>query len=324
MGAMIAGVAISVIASAIAGQMGADAQEKAANIIKSATEQEKQELQSYYDQQFGAGSYNNQIQQLGMGAMNSYNDLVKNADWDRFVDGADAYVAPEAFKFTAEDLNSDPSYKFRLQQAQDALAQNQVAAGLNLSGAAAKEMSDRTSDYASQEYANAYNRAYTNYSDKVNRDYTSWKDRASMFTNNLNNQLSALAKEAGWGVQANETQGQAFGQLAQAIAQLTGQGAQASAYGSTAGQTAAANTVNNAGQLIGSLVASYTGKGQNTSYGNTPTANQASATISGWNQALGNSDNVLSSGNVDLNNLNSDQVSEIVQKYLGGNQSSYL
>jgi len=71
------------------------------------------------------------------------------------------YTSTGPFQFTAEDLKSDPSYQFRFQQGQEAINRGLGAAGKRFSGNRYEELLKYGQDMASQEYANAFNRALT-------------------------------------------------------------------------------------------------------------------------------------------------------------------
>lgn len=128
--------------------------------------------------------------------------------------------------YTGQDIYSDPSYQFRLQQGQDAIQSSAAAKGGLLSGATLKALQGYGQDMASQEYQNAYNR--------FNADQT--------------NQYNRLSNLVGVGQNAAAQQGNYGAQTAQAVANNTMAGANAQA----AGQIAAGNrTANNFGALLG-------------------------------------------------------------------------
>lgn len=215
MGAMIAGVAISAIVSAISGYMGAEAQKEAYEIMAKASDRERAMLESAYNEAYGPGSYNSKMQELGLKAGQQYYDRVNDtAAWDRYVEGEKAYKGPEEFSFTAEDLFSDPSYAFRRQQGIDAIDQSNAAQGLNLSSRAVKDVENFASDLASQEYQNAYARKFGEYRDNRDFDYGAWKDRATQYYQNLQAQLAGLANVSNQGVTASLAQAEGLKGLA--------------------------------------------------------------------------------------------------------------
>jgi hypothetical protein len=133
--------------------------------------------------------------------------------------------------YTGQDIYSDPSYQFRLQQGQDAIQSSAAAQGGLLSGATLKALQNYGQESASQEYGNAYNR--------FNADQT--------------NRYNRLSNLVGVGQNAAAQVGNAGAQTAQAVADNTMQGANALA----AGQVANANNWSNTANNLGSMATSY-------------------------------------------------------------------
>lgn len=133
--------------------------------------------------------------------------------------------------YTGQDIYSDPSYQFRLQQGQDAIQSSAAAKGGLLTGATLKALQNYGQESASQEYSNAYNR--------FNADQT-----------NRYNRLSSLV---GIGQNAAAQVGNAGAQTAQAVANNTMAGANSIAAGQVASANNWANTANN----LGSMATSY-------------------------------------------------------------------
>lgn len=133
--------------------------------------------------------------------------------------------------FTGQDIYSDPSYQFRLQQGQNAIQSSAAAQGGLLSGATLKALQNYGQESASQEYGNAYNR--------FNADQT--------------NRYNRLSNLVGVGQNAAAQVGNAGAQTSQAIANNTMQGANALA----AGQVANANNWSNTANNLGSMATSY-------------------------------------------------------------------
>lgn len=236
---LIAGIAVSTLASAISGAMGAKAQKEAYEKLAKASEQERAEFKKAYDQAYGSGSYNAQMQELGSQAGRQfYNALNDNAAWDKYVNGERAYVAPEDFSFTERDFTDDPSYRVRLKEGLEALDQSNVASGLNLSGAAIKATNDYAQDQASKEFGAAYNRAFQRYTDDRNFDYNAWKSQADQYYNNLLQKLQGLGQVSNQGVQANSAQAQALQALANSNASSMQQQATAQGAANMAGTSA--------------------------------------------------------------------------------------
>ena len=111
--------------------------------------------------------------------------------------------------YSGQDIYSDPSYQFRLQQGQDAIQSSAAARGGLLSGATLKALQGYGQDMASQEYQNAYNR--------FNADQT--------------NRYNRLSNLVGIGQNAAAQVGNAGAQTAQAVANNTMSGANAQAAG---------------------------------------------------------------------------------------------
>lgn len=128
--------------------------------------------------------------------------------------------------YSGEDIYSDPSYQFRLNQGLDSIQSGAAAQGGLLSGATQKALMNYGQDAASQEYSNAYGR------------YTA--DQA--------NQYNRLANLVGVGQNAAAGVGNAGMQTAQAIGNNTMAGANAQAAGTIA---AGNKTANNFNTLLG-------------------------------------------------------------------------
>lgn len=133
--------------------------------------------------------------------------------------------------YDGQDIYSDPSYQFRLQQGQDAIQSSAAAQGGLLSGATLKALQNYGQESASQEYGNAYNR--------FNADQT--------------NRYNRLSNLVGVGQNAAAQVGNAGAQTSQAIANNTMSGANSIA----AGQVANANNWSNTANNLGSMATSY-------------------------------------------------------------------
>lgn len=133
--------------------------------------------------------------------------------------------------YTGQDIYSDPSYQFRLQQGQNAIQSSAAAQGGLLSGATLKALQNYGQESASQEYSNAYNR--------FNADQT--------------NRYNRLSNLVGIGQNAAAQVGNAGAQTSQAIANNTMAGANALA----AGKIGSANAWTNGAQQLGSLATAY-------------------------------------------------------------------
>ena len=133
--------------------------------------------------------------------------------------------------YTGQDIYSDPSYQFRLQQGQDAIQSSAAAKGGLLTGATLKALQNYGQESASQEYSNAYNR--------FNADQT--------------NRYNRLSNLVGVGQNAAAQVGNAGAQTSQAIANNTMAGANSIA----AGQVGSANAWSNTANDLGSMAAAY-------------------------------------------------------------------
>jgi len=133
--------------------------------------------------------------------------------------------------YTGQDIYSDPSYQFRLQQGQDAIQSSAAAKGGLLTGATLKALQNYGQESASQEYSNAYNR--------FNADQT--------------NRYNRLSNLVGIGQNAAAQVGNAGAQTAQAVANNTMAGANSIA----AGQVGSANAWSGAANNLGGMAAAY-------------------------------------------------------------------
>ena len=203
-GAAIAGGAMASSASNKAAKTQAASADKASQIQQANFEQTRKDLMPYSDA--GKTSLNQLMGQMGSNGYFNQN-------------------------FTGQDIYSDPSYQFRLQQGQDAIQSSAAAQGGLLSGATLKALQNYGQESASQEYSNAYNR--------FNADQT--------------NRYNRLSNLVGVGQNAAAQVGNAGAQTSQAIANNTMQGANALA----AGQVGSANAWSNTANDLGSMAAAY-------------------------------------------------------------------
>lgn len=87
---------------------------------------------------------------------------------------------PAAFSFTNQQMYQDPGYAFRLSEGQKALDRQAAARGGLISGGALKAAGRYGQDMASQEYQNAFNRAFTGYGTDVARENQLYNRQASL------------------------------------------------------------------------------------------------------------------------------------------------
>lgn len=203
-GAAIAGGAMASSASNKAAKTQAASADKASQIQQANFEQTRKDLMPYSDA--GKTSLNQLMGQMGSNGYFNQN-------------------------FTGQDIYSDPSYQFRLQQGQDAIQSSAAAQGGLLSGATLKALQNYGQESASQEYSNAYNR--------FNADQT--------------NRYNRLSNLVGIGQNAAAQVGNAGAQTAQAVANNTMAGANSIA----AGQVGSANAWSNTANDLGSMAAAY-------------------------------------------------------------------
>ena len=133
---------------------------------------------------------------------------------------------PGAFKFGAGDYQADPGYAFRLSEGQKALERQAAARGGLISGGALKAAQRYGQEMGSQEYQNAYNRAFTGYGTDVARENQLYNRQAALAgigqtsTNLVNQAGQNYATNAG-NLMTGGAAAQAAGQVGQANA-LTG------------------------------------------------------------------------------------------------------
>ncbi|WP_257222395.1 DNA transfer protein p32 [Acinetobacter sp. YH12200] len=138
--------------------------------------------------------------------------------------------------YSGQDIYSDPSYQFRLNEGLNAVQSGAAAQGGLLSGATQKALMNYGQQSASQEYQNAYNRHSTDQTNQYNR---------------LSN-LVGVGQNAAAGV------GNAGMQTSQAMANNTMAGASARADGITGAASARAKgmegLIGGAGSLAGMFI----------------------------------------------------------------------
>lgn len=290
---LIAGAAIVAGSQIIGNAMQAQQEAENAERLAEASRQQLEAYRQAYDQAYGPGTFNAKMQSMGSSAADNYSRIVNNPElWDRYINGSEAYRAPEAFEFTAEDLYSDPSYQFRLKQGQDALSQNQVAGGLNLSGAVAKQMNDYTQNVAVTEYANAYKRANDQYNTDRQFDFNAWLTNANQYYANLTKQLQGQQTMMNNGINANTAQATAMQGLAGQQGNMAAQQAATANSANSAWTDFLSGSIGSIGNIVGNAVGSSGTHGDTpTAYGSTYTPQQqdASMFMNGYNPYLGSS-----------------------------------
>lgn len=179
------------------------------------------------------------IRQAGLTAQNRIMDVL-GLSANR---NAEGYNSANA-KFQERDIKMDPGYQFRLEQGQKALERSAAARGGLFSGRAAKDLQSYGQGMASQEYGNAYNRAYGRFQDE---------------RNNLLQPLQSLSGLAQTATSAQGRSGEVLGGQAGAYGQagannITGAANRVGANQLGAGEARASGYIgkaNNNNQLIG-------------------------------------------------------------------------
>jgi hypothetical protein len=172
---------------------------------------------------------------------------------------------PGAFKFGAGDYTADPGYAFRLAEGRKALASKARARGGLVSGQTLKGMQDYAQESASNEFQNAYNRAFTSYGTDVARE------------NQLYNRQAGLA-----GI--GQTSANLVNQAGQNYATSAGNLMTSAGAAQAAGQVGAANAITGG-------VGTYLNYSQNNSLLNALNRNRGSSLMSepysGYNAEIG-------------------------------------
>lgn len=150
----MSGIATAVVATAvIGGVVQSNASSKAADAQQAAADKASAtELEQYYQNREDLAPWR-KAGQTALGQLTT--GLADGGDFNR--------------SFTLSDFTKDPGYDFRLQEGQTALDRSAAARGGALSGAAIKGQTRYAQDYASNEYANAYNRFNTDQTSRFNR-----------------------------------------------------------------------------------------------------------------------------------------------------------
>lgn len=170
-----------------------------------------------------------------------------------------------AYQFTpptAEDMQRDPGYQFRLQEGQKALERSAAARGGLLSGGFAKGLERYAQDVGSQEYGNVYQRALgenqLRYGRALGQNQSAYDRALQAYQTNYNAQMGQWQQRlapwqtlAGFGGSAAQQTAQLGGHYAQNAGDLlTGQGA-ALAAGQMGAANAWAQGLGSASQTLG-------------------------------------------------------------------------
>lgn len=125
---------------------------------------------------------------------------------------------PGTFKFGAGDYTADPGYAFRLSEGRKALAHQAAARGGAVSGQSLKAMQDYAQNSASNEFQNAYNRAFTSYGTDVARENQLYNRQAAMA--GVGQTSTNLINQAGQNYATNAGNLMTSGAAAQAAGQV--------------------------------------------------------------------------------------------------------
>lgn len=227
------GIETAIIGSALIGGassiMGANAQKDASQTAADATVQANQgniDFQKwlYSDQKAQAAPWYN----AGSDAIAQLKTAIDNGTYNLDTSKINQKTYnPEAFTGNV-DLTQDPGYQYRLKQGVNALDMSAAAKGRLQSGAQQKAITQYGQDQASQEYGNAFNRAYqvnqTNNANQLNAVNTN--NSANLNTWNalsaeMANRFNRTAGVAGVGQTANTTIANAAQNMGTAVGQST-------------------------------------------------------------------------------------------------------
>jgi hypothetical protein len=176
------GAGISAAGSIASGVMGANAASKAAKTQANAAAESTALQRDIFNKQvelqapFRAGgltAQNRLLTLLGLNPMDAAVYGTKGEDGTStlpqglYVDPNAADYGKYARDFSMADYQADPGYAFRLKEGMKALDAQAALRGGLISGAALKAANRYGQDYASNEYANAFNRYQTNRSNQL-------------------------------------------------------------------------------------------------------------------------------------------------------------
>lgn len=197
------------------------------------------------------------------------NERLNNSD--EFTKGWTGSFDSSQYEFDPNSVTMDPGFKARMDAANKALASNLSVTGALRSGGAAKAIVGYNQDLASNEFGNAYNRAYTANTDEYGRALGAYNDARNTFYTNQQNAYSRVSDAANRGLNASGASnadaaaaaaniGNTTVNTANAIGQSLQGGANAEAAGKvgsanawTAGLTGAANAFSNYALMKGGL-----------------------------------------------------------------------
>lgn len=149
-------------------------------------------------------------------------------------------------QFSNKDLNATlaPGYDFRLKQGQQANMQANNATGGMVGGNALKSLQDYSQNFASGEYANAFNQyqtqrqnIYTNLANIANMGMTGVQGQGNAIMGTGTNIASSMIAAGNAQAASTMAQGQIYGNMAQSVAGAVGSGMGSYMSAPTAGAT---------------------------------------------------------------------------------------
>ena len=167
------GAAIGAVASIAGGAMASSAAGKAAKTQAAAADRSTALQKEMFDKQvelqapFRAGGLTAQNRLLTLLGLNPTEAAGGALPAGLVVDPKSADYGKYARDFGMSDYQADPGYAFRLKEGMKSLDAQAASRGGLISGAALKAANRYGQDYASNEYANAFNRYQTNRSNQL-------------------------------------------------------------------------------------------------------------------------------------------------------------
>jgi hypothetical protein len=211
------------------GLMQSNAAGSAAQAEVNAANQAAQGVQTQYN---NASSNLSPYTQAGANALTAGTNFMNN---NSYLNGTNAFSAASGgvpyansqggFSFNASDLQNTPGYQFTLNQGERAVANQQSAEGLGVSGAQQKAMASYTSGLADSTYnqqfqnqLNAYNSSYSNALNTFNTNYNVASQQYNRYAGLQSQGLQAGSTLGNIGMQAAGMQGNYLTQAGQAQA----------------------------------------------------------------------------------------------------------
>jgi hypothetical protein len=205
--ALLVGAAGSLASGVMGSQAAGDAADAQANAAANSTALQRDIFNKQTELQapFRAGgltAQNRLLTLLGLNPMDAAVYGTKGADGTStlpqglYVDPNAADFGKYARDFGMSDYQADPGYAFRLKEGMKALDAQAASRGGLISGAALKAANRYGQDYASNEYANAFNRYQTNRSNQL-QPLQSLMGSGQTATNATSNAAGAYGAAAG-------------------------------------------------------------------------------------------------------------------------------